>query len=223
VNCRGINSCCMTPCLLLSFAKVRTVAVPAIKRRTDTGQQVLCIEGLMAAIAGTETTEYLDRERISYQAFADAEAVLGGSAVRRCSAGRRCSRRRMPCSPRSAPPPVRGWAVPMIRRTRSASSAALSGRTSFCCPRRSPAAGVGACFRCSSSGMLRPLPSAFSAGFGAACSRFSLSDGPNTDRSTWASLLVSHPRMRRLCPGRASAACCGDYAIPRPPGLGRLA
>ena len=53
---------------------------------------------------------------------------------------------------RSAPPPVRGWAVPMIRRTRSASSAALSGRTSFCCPRRSPAAGVGACFRCSSSG-----------------------------------------------------------------------
>jgi cysteine sulfinate desulfinase/cysteine desulfurase-like protein len=41
--------------------------------------------------------------------------------------------------------------------------------------------------------------------------------------STWASLLVSHPRMRRLCPGRASAACCGVYAMPRPPGLGRLA
>jgi polar amino acid transport system substrate-binding protein len=30
----------------------------------------------VAAIAGTETTEYLDRERISYQAFADAEAGL---------------------------------------------------------------------------------------------------------------------------------------------------
>jgi Molybdopterin-binding domain of aldehyde dehydrogenase len=103
------------------------------------------------------STPFLDE---GYGAFASRSTVLGGSAVRRCSAGRRCSRRRMPCSPRSAPPPVRGWAVPMIRRTRSASSAALSGRTSFCCPRRSPAAGVGACFRCSSSGMLRPLPSA---------------------------------------------------------------
>jgi hypothetical protein len=30
------NSCCMTPCLLLPLARVRTVAVPAIKRRTDT-------------------------------------------------------------------------------------------------------------------------------------------------------------------------------------------
>jgi polar amino acid transport system substrate-binding protein len=30
----------------------------------------------VAAIAGTETTEYLDRERISHQAFADAEAGL---------------------------------------------------------------------------------------------------------------------------------------------------
>ena len=103
------------------------------------------------------STPFLDE---GYGAFASRSTVLGGSAVRRCSAGRRCSRRRMPCSPRSAPPPVRGWAVPMIRRTRSASSAALSGRTSFCCPRRSPAAGVGACFRCSSSGVLRPLPSA---------------------------------------------------------------
>jgi len=31
------------------------------------------------------------------------------------------------------------------------------------------------------------------------------------------------PRMRRLCPGRASAASCGDYAMPRLAGLGRLA
>jgi hypothetical protein len=69
-----------------------------------------------------------------------------------------------------APPPVRGWAVPMIRRTRSASSAALSGRTSFCCPRRSPAAGVGACFRCSSSGDAAAVAFRVSAGFGAACS-----------------------------------------------------
>jgi ABC-type amino acid transport substrate-binding protein len=30
----------------------------------------------VAAIAGTDTTEYLDRERISYQAFGDAEAGL---------------------------------------------------------------------------------------------------------------------------------------------------
>src|SRR4029077_9518404 len=28
--------------------------------------------------------------------------------------------------------------------------------------------------------------------------------------------------MRRLCPGRASAACCGVYAIARSPGLGRF-
>src|ERR1700720_4149868 len=27
--------------------RVRTVAVPAIKRRTDTGQQILCLEGLI--------------------------------------------------------------------------------------------------------------------------------------------------------------------------------
>jgi peptide/nickel transport system substrate-binding protein len=32
--------------------------------------------------------------------------------ARRCSAGRRCLRRRMRCSPRSARPPARGWAVP---------------------------------------------------------------------------------------------------------------
>jgi hypothetical protein len=31
------------------------------------------------------------------------------------------------------------------------------------------------------------------------------------------------PRMRRLCPGWASAACCGVYAMPRLPGPGRLA
>ena len=31
------------------------------------------------------------------------------------------------------------------------------------------------------------------------------------------------PRMRRRCPGRAFAACCGVYAMPRLPGLGRLA
>jgi ABC-type amino acid transport substrate-binding protein len=30
----------------------------------------------VAAIAGTETTEYLSRERIAYQVFADAEAGL---------------------------------------------------------------------------------------------------------------------------------------------------
>ena len=36
-------------------------------------------------------------------------------------------------------------------------------------------------------------------------------------------LAGSHPRMWRLCPGRAFAACCGVYAMPRPAGPGRLA
>jgi ABC-type amino acid transport substrate-binding protein len=37
----------------------------------------------VAAIAGTETTEYLGRERIEYQAFADAE--VGLSALKKAS------------------------------------------------------------------------------------------------------------------------------------------
>src|SRR5258708_19504105 len=60
------------------------------------------------------STPFLDE---GYGAFASRSTVLGGSAVRRCSAGRRCSRRRMPCSPRSAPPPVRGWALPINPHT----------------------------------------------------------------------------------------------------------